>query len=334
MNIDRLGLVPPAAAGNPTLRPERQREIEAGFDISAIEDRVGLSFTWYDQVTDDLLLTRPFAPSTGVNTMLDNVGQLSNWGIELQLNTINFDRPAFRWGSTVIFSQNRNRVDRLIGDPFLAGYTNWVEEGQSLGMHRMWGYARDGGGNIIFDEAGLPVRSARDTVIVGSPWPDYTASLRNEFRVGESWTFSFLLDGQFGHQIWNQTRRIQDIFGAGPLFDEVLQACAAGIGEQCAHAQARRVRIQSIWEAYLEDASFVKLRDAALRYSVPANVAQRLGVGGVQVEVMGRNLYTWTGYSGYDPEINMFGLSTVERGTDFAVFPNAREVSLGIRLNY
>jgi TonB-dependent starch-binding outer membrane protein SusC len=338
INIDRLGLVPLAVGGNPELRPERQREVETGIDISTAGDRIGLSFTYYDQLTDDLLLSRVFAPSTGMSSMLDNVGSLSNRGIEAELNTVNVSRDNFRWSSTFIFSRNRNRVEQLEGDPFFVGYTNRVEEGHPLGVHYMPSYSRDAQGNIRFDTDGLPIihRNADGVIerqIVGNPWPDYTASMRNSLDIGNSWTLAVLLDGQFGHEIWNQGRRIMDIFGAGPLFDEVLQACQIGQAE-CQAAQNRRVRLQSIWESYLEDASFVKLRELTARYTVPATVAQRVGAGGIQLELMGRNLFTWTDYTGYDPEINMFGLSTVERGTDFAVYPNAREISFGVRVNY
>jgi TonB-dependent starch-binding outer membrane protein SusC len=330
INIDRLGLVPLAVGGNPELRPERQREFETGFDVSTVNDRVGLSFTYYNQLTEDLLLSRVFAPSTGVSSVLDNVGSLSNRGIELELTTVNVNRDNFRWGSTFIFSRNRNRVEELEGDPFFVGYTNRVEKGHPLGVHFMAAYSRDAQGNIRFDADGLPIlhRDEAGTIerlIVGNPWPDFTASFRNSFDIGNNVTFAFLLDGQFGHEIWNQGQRIMDIFGAGPLFDRVLR------GEI---TPAERTRIQSIWEAYLEDATFVKLREVTARYRVPASVAQLIGAGGINLEIMGRNLFTWTDYSGYDPEINMFGLSTVERGTDFAVYPNAREVSFGVRVNY
>jgi TonB-dependent starch-binding outer membrane protein SusC len=330
INIDRLGLVPLAVGGNPELRPERQREFETGFDISTAGDRIGVSFTYYNQLTEDLLLSRVFAPSTGVSSILDNVGSLSNRGIEAEVNTVNVNRDGFRWSSTLIFSRNRNRIEELVGDPFIVGYTNRVEEGQPLGVHYMASYSRDAQGNIRHDDAGLPIlhRDAAGTVerqIVGNPWPDFTASFRNSFDIGTSVTLAFLLDGQFGHEIWNQGQRIMDIFGAGPLFDRQLK------GEITA---AERTRLQSIWEYYLEDASFVKLREVTGRYRIPATIAQRVGAGGIQLELTGRNLFTWTDYTGYDPEINMFGLSTVERGTDFAVYPNAREISFGVRVNY
>lgn len=324
VNVGRLGLVPLSAAGNPELKPERQREYELGVDVSAVSDRVGLSVTYYNQLTDDLLLSRLFAPSSGVGSVLDNVGSLSNKGLEIELNTINMAGRNFGWNTTVIYSRNENEVIELEGDPFYVGYGNRIEEGQPLGVLYLPAYERDAQGNIVFEAEGLPARSP-GRAIVGNPWPGYSASLRNEFTIGENLTASFLLDGQFGHEMWNQTARIMDIFGAGPLYDRLLR------GEV---TQTQRARIQSIWEAYVEDASFVKLRDASLRYSVPARFAQRLGANGMQVELQGRNLYTWTDYSGYDPEINMFGLLTVERGVDFAVYPNAREISLGIRLNY
>jgi hypothetical protein len=143
--------------------------------------------------------------------------------------------------------------------------------------------------------------------------------------VGDNWSASVLFDGSFGAELWNQTRRIMDIFSAGPLYDQLLR------GEI---TQDYRARTQGIWEAYLEDATYIKLRDLTIRYQTDADWVRRLGAGNAQLELVARNLVTWTDYSGFDPEINMFGLSTVERGTDFAVYPNPRTIGLGIRLTY
>lgn len=323
ININRAGLVPSSQIGNPELKPERQREFELGADVSVFGERADIGFTYYNQYTKDLLLTRPFAPSTGLGTILDNVGELSNKGVELQLNTVNVDRGPFRWSSSVIYSRNKNEIEKLEVAPFTVGYTNRVEEGQPIGVHYMSSFERDASGNIVTDDDGLPVNGG--VRIVGNPWPEWTGSFSNEFQYGSNWSASFMFDGQFGHELWNQTQRIQDIFGAGPLFDRLLR-------EEI--TQAERARVQSIWESYLEDASFIKLRQVALRYTTSGDWLRSIGAGGLQLELLGRNLFTWTDYSGYDPEINMFGLSTVERGTDFAVYPNARVYTLGVRLNY
>jgi TonB-linked SusC/RagA family outer membrane protein len=326
VNINRAGLIPLAQIGNPDLKPERQREFEVGVDLSVLGERADIAFTYYNQYTKDLLLSRPFAPSTGLGTILDNVGELSNKGVELELNTVNVQRGPFRWTSTVIYSRNKNKVEKLDVAPFTLGYTNRVQEGHPIGVHYMAAYQRDPAtGEILTDAVGPLGTGTANPQIVGNPWPEWTGSFSNELEIGSHWSASFMLDGQFGHELWNQTQRIQDIFAAGPLFDQLLR-------EEI--NQATRARIQGIWEAYLEDASFVKLRQVALRYSTNGGWLSHIGAGGMQLELLGRNLLTWTDYSGYDPEINMFGLSTVERGTDFAVYPNARVYTIGVRLNY
>jgi TonB-linked SusC/RagA family outer membrane protein len=322
-NINRLGLVPLSTAANPNLKPERQREWEAGLDVSVLADRVGLAFTYYDQRTKDLLLARQFTPSAGYASILDNVGVLSNKGIELELNTSNIEQRNFAWSSRLIYSRNRNRIEELEVDPYTVGYTNRIQEGQPLGVHFMPGFQRDENGKILLDAQGLPLPPV--TQIVGNPWPDFTASLFNEFRLGSSWSASVLFDGAFGHDLWNQTRRIMDNSQAGPLYDKRLRNEVTS---------AYRVRLVSIWESYLEDASYIKLRDLSVRYSTDASWIRRIGASRAQFEIVGRNLVTFTDYTGYDPEINMFGLNTVERGTDFAVYPNPRTVGFGVRLTY
>ena len=322
-NINRIGLVHLAAAGNPNLKPERQREYEIGFDAGLFQDRVGLAFTYYDQYITDLLLTRPFPPSSGYGSVLDNVGELSNKGLELQVNTRNVDVPDFGWNTTFTFSRNRNKVEKLAGSPFTEGYNNYVAEGHALGVWKLFDVKRDANGNVIEDDVG-PVRT--DTsVVMGDPNPDFQASLRNELRLGRNFTANILLDGVFGHDVWNQTVRIMDIFSAGPLYDRLLK------GEI---TQAYRARIQGITGEYLEDASFVKLREISVSYLLPESFVDRLGFRSMSLEVAARNLYTFTDYTGYDPETNMFGTSTVARGTDFATYPNPRTFSFGVRAGF
>lgn len=324
ININRSGLVHLANPGNPALKPERQREWEAGFDASFLNDRVGVAFTYYDQYVKDLLLTRPFAPSTGYGSVLDNVGELSNKGVELQINTRQIERPNLGWNTTFNFSRNRNEVVRLAGSPFTEGYNNRVMEGEPLGVWFLFDFQRDQNGEIIHDANGLPLRATTQTVM-GDPNPDFTASLRNELRLGRNLTASVLLDGVFGHDVWNQTVRIMDQFRAGPLWERELR------GEVPAGYTARYITSTG---AYLEDGTFVKLREVSLAYNVPREFTQRLGLSSLTLELGGRNLKTFTDYRGYDPETNMFGTSTVARGTDFATYPNPRVWSFGVRAGY
>ncbi|NLG63474.1 MAG: TonB-dependent receptor, partial [Candidatus Cloacimonetes bacterium] len=322
INIDRTGLTHLGNPGNPALKPERQREWEAGFDASVLDDRVGIAFTYYDQHIEDLLLSRVFAPSTGYTSILDNVGVMTNKGVELQLTGVIMDRPGFGWNATMNYSRNRNKVVELAGGDFTVGYLNRVAEGKPLGIFFGSGYERDANGNVVYDEIG-PVRAATSQYI-GDPNPDWQGSLLNEFRIGRNVRINFLLDGMFGHDMWNQTVRIMDTFAAGPLAEKVSR------GEI---SQDTRARIQGMFEPYVEDATYVKLRQLTLTYDI-SDWAGRLGLSNASVEVGGRNLYTWTDYTGYDPEINMFGTNTVERGVDFAVYPNPRQFTFGVRMSY
>ncbi|CAA9340631.1 MAG: Outer membrane TonB-dependent transporter, utilization system for glycans and polysaccharides (PUL), SusC family [uncultured Gemmatimonadetes bacterium] len=326
VNITRQGLVHSPRAGNPSLKPERQREVEAGFDASFLDERLGVTFTYYDQYVTDLLLPRPFTPSTGYFDVLDNVGELSNRGMELELRSTNVDRPRFGWNTTFIYSHNRNRVEKLAGTAFAStsGYPTRVAEGYALGEFWMPTFRRDSAGNILLNEAGNPLPSLTPE-FVGSPWPDFNASLTNEFRVGSRLTAGFQLDGAFGQQVWNQTRRIMDRFQAGELYERQLR------GEV---TNAYRLAYFGIQSEYLEDGSYVKLREASLRYNAGRGLARAIGAGNLQFELIGRNLHTWTEYTGYDPEINLFGAATAARGIDFAVYPVPRTVTLGMRATY
>lgn len=334
INISRSGLVHLANPGNPSLKPERQREVEVGFDAGLFSDRIGLSFTYYDQYIKDLLLQRPFAPSTGYAAVLDNVGELSNKGLELELNTRNLDRPELGWSTTFNFSLNRNRVERLAGSPFTEGYNNYVAEDHALGVWRLVDFQYDTDGRVSVDDAGLPVLNTTPT-IVGDPNPDFQASLRNELRLGRSLTATVLLDGVFGHDVWNQTARIMDLFLAGPTYDKQLRGESVTVGgREFLVTNAFRTRYAAATASYLEDATFVKLREISLAYSIPERLISGLGLGTLSLEVTGRNLFTITDYTGYDPETNMFGTSTVARGTDFATYPNPRTFSFGVRAGF
>jgi outer membrane receptor protein involved in Fe transport len=322
-NINRLGLVHLSNPGNPNLKPERQREIEAGFDASLFDNRLGLAFTWYNQYVKDLLLTRTFPPSTGYASVLDNVGELSNKGIELQLTGRIIDRPDLGWTSTFNFSRNRNKVEELAGPAFTDGYFNRVEEGHALGVWFLRDFQRDENGNIVNDANGLPI--VAPAAIVGDPNPDFQASLQNEFRIGRSITANILLDGVFGNDVWNQTIRIMDLSRAGPLYDRQLR------GEI---TDAYRTRYITATAAYLEDGTFVKVREVSLTWELPASLYSGLGMSALNLEFAGRNLYTFTDYKGYDPETNMFGTFTVARGTDFATYPIPRTFSIGARASF
>jgi hypothetical protein len=350
------GLRPNLVAPNSGLKPERQREWEAGFEAGVLRDRASLEFTYYDKATRDLVLSVPLALTTGFSSQFQNIGRLSNTGMELTLSTVNMQGRRFGWTSRLGYARNRNRIERLnaSSDTLVFDYLNAVIEGQPIGVFFGAFYPRDDAGNIILagprnaagfwvvtpDGRRVPSRargfspSRNDSSIVlrkviGDPNPDFTASLQNTFTLGNSLELSVLLDGRFGNDVANFTRRSGDFFGSS------ANAGIESSNDTTVGTFTRNADRNLLYEEFIEDGTFVKLREVALQLRLDQPWVHRFTGGHTAtLRLAGRNLHTWTGYSGMDPEINLFAASTVSRGVDFATTPIPRTFSVGLGLDF
>jgi TonB-dependent SusC/RagA subfamily outer membrane receptor len=331
VNNDRVGVVNSLALGNDVLRPERQREVEFGADMGFLNERLNLEATVYDKKVTDALLSRPLPTSSGYSSILDNIGEISNRGLELLLRSQNVDRPNFRWGTTVTYSTNRNRVDKLIGSPFTLGYANRVEQGQPVGYFYAELPAKNAAGTDSLDANGLIVRrSPTVSGKVGDPNPDWLGSFLNEMDVGRSLHFRVLLDGSFGGDVLNFTKRTMDTFGTSA--EVAKELLPVGDPNRVAPGYARSKRF--FYGEYTEDGSFVKLREISMTYDLMPSLARAVRAQNLALTLSGRNLYTWTKYSGFDPEMNLFGQLTVERGNDFGTYPIPRMFTVGLQASF
>ena len=333
VNNDHVGVVNSLALGNSELRPERQREVEFGADMSFFSDRLYLEATAYSKKVTDALLIRPQPASSGYTSKLDNIGEISNKGFELLARTRNYESPTVSWSSTITYSRNRNRLDKLLGAPFTLGYANRVEQGQPIGYFYAEFPEMDADGNVVLDAAGLIARSPVATRVsgkVGDPNPDWLGSLINEVSIGRRFQFRFLLDGSFGGDVLNFTKRTLDTFGTSA--EAALEFLPPGDPNRVTPGYARSKRF--FYGQYTEDGTYVKLREVSATFDLAPSLARSVRAAGLALTLSGRNLYTWTDYTGFDPEMNLFGTLTVERGNDFGTYPIPRMWSLGIRATY
>ncbi len=331
----RPGRVPSVQLGNEGLKPERETEIEGGFEAGLFDDRLSVDFTYYRDRTEDLILSVPQPPSRGIAFQLQNIGELVNRGWELSLSTVNLSRENVTWRSRLSLAGSENEVQRLVTaqDSILFGYLTWVIEGQPLGVFYGWHYARDESGNIILGEDGIPDRAFNENgvasqQILGDPNPDLIASLANSVSLGPNLELYVLLDGRFGNEVANFSRRISEFFGADPKIAEEIS------GERPQGYYARNVARLLTYEEFIEPGWFVKLREVSASYRFTQPWVANFGAAGLTVRVAGRNLYTWTDYSGLDPEINLFGFNTVARGVDFANAPIPRAYSASLTFEF
>jgi len=329
------GRVPSTQLGNPELRPEREREFEAGFEASLLDDRVGLDFSAYWDETEDLILSVPLPTSRGISSQLQNIGVIENRGWELSLTTVNLTRENFSWRSRLSLGGNENEVKELVteADSILVGYLNWVIEGQPVGVFYGWFYDRNEDGTLKLDAAGKPrrARNAQNVParrILGDPNPDLLASLANTVNWGQNLEFYVLLDGRFGNEVANFSRRITQFLGSDPIMIEEIN------GTVVPGYYGRNAERFNAYEEYIEPGWFVKLREVAATWRVDPRWVQAFGASGMSLRIAGRNLYTWTDYTGLDPEINLFAANTVAIGVDFSNVPIPRNYSISATFNF
>lgn len=165
---------------------------------------------------------------------------------------------------------------------------------------------------------------------LGDPNPDWIGSLLNEVQIGRNVRLRVLLDGTFGNDVLNFSRRILERFGAGREVERELLPFGHPDKLPTGYLSAQF----NIFEEYLEDGGFVKLREVSASYRLGDELARRLKARSIELTLAGRNLYTWTDYTGYDPEMNLFGQRTVERGNDFATVPIPRTWTFGVRATF
>ncbi len=319
------GLVPSTQLGG-TIKPERQREVEVGADFSLLSNRLGIELTYYDQHIDDLLLFRTLSPSTGHSRALQNVGTMDNTGLELLVRAIPLARPNLRWESTFTYSTNKNKVNGIEdGRLIIPNSFSQVSaiNGEPLGVFFSTAFERDAQGNIANDENNLPVQAA-DRKIIGDPNPDFTASWINQIKLGQNWSLRMQWDAIIGGDVFNFTRRLAALSAFGVLTDyerELNGELPAGYNS----------RVFRIFEQWIEDGSFVKLRELSASYRWQPQLS---GLSSIQLSLIARNLLSIDNYSGYDPETNIAGQRTAVRGFDFVEVPIPRSIAFRISLNH
>ncbi|HYS20968.1 MAG TPA: SusC/RagA family TonB-linked outer membrane protein [Gemmatimonadales bacterium] len=318
------GLTVPGIAGSPDIKPERQTEIEGGVDAILWGGRGTLELTLYQKSVSDLLLPHTLAPSTGFTSQFLNGGKLRNRGIEVALGYAPLNRPDFQWVSRASFWMNRSRVMELPG-----GDTTGFRVG-GFGCSDGCFFLKPGQsatsifGNKGLDQSGVCCALGK----IGDASPDFKLAWTNEMTHG-AWNFSMLWDLQHGANVINLTKLLYDLGQvtqdyANPL--TAAQATARGCTGSTVLGQCRLTQYGLYTGTYTERASYLKMREVTLTWSLPPSVVAHLWAGArdVRLSLSGRNLIVITPYTGMDPEVSNFGNQPVQRNIDVAPYPRSR----------
>jgi TonB-linked SusC/RagA family outer membrane protein len=207
-------------AGNPDIRPETKKEWEIGADLRFIKDRISLNATYYDNVTEDLIIPIDLPASSGFGSITTNAAEIENKGIELELTGRAVASDNFTWDINLNWSRNRNLVTDLAGveEISLGGFTGSTSsavEGQPLGV--IWGDAtlRDENGNLVLTEAGFP-QLAPSPQVLGDPNPDWRGGLGTTLSY-KGFSLNAWLESSQGGDVWNGTRGALAFFGKAAM---------------------------------------------------------------------------------------------------------------------
>jgi len=346
--VTAISALSSAASGNANLKAERGQELEAGFEASLFHSRAGVDLTWYSKHTYDALIPVSVAPSTGFGnsgytTALQNVGTLSNRGIEVALFGTPVSTKAFAWETRLNYSHNSNKLDSFNGsrtDPIQVGYafTQRHAEGYPVGAFFGWDVKRNADGSPALTAAGIA--QPGDTTYIGSPLPTREMGFSNTFTLLRNLRLYAFLDYKGGFYQYCATcqRRDQD---GNTLKEVTLEAQLAannknnpaGTGTAAnMPADLAIIRSGSTLQ-YFSKADFVKLREVSLTYSLPTAMARRFGSTGMSLSLAGRNLGIWTDYMGTDPEGNIEGDADFIR-YDYMTVPATRRLVATLNVSF
>lgn len=295
--------------GDPNIIPENSTEFEFGLDARLFE-KVNFEATYYIRSVFDLILPRALPSSSGFTSETTNLADLENKGLELSLNIDAINNESFKWNSGLQFWFNRSEITRLDIDPF-------APPGAGFGL----------GLGTFFIEEGQPITQLVGTknsvrTQLGNTEPDFQLTFNNQFTLFKNIDLSLLLHMKEGGDNLNLTKFLTDLGRTTPDLDT--------------QAGKDRVASGTNAERFIEDASYLRLREAAIYYRFPKNIVKSWGgvVDNIKLGLSGRNLFTITDYTGYDPEVSVNGSAGLSSGLDVTPFPSSRQFYFHLNVNF
>lgn len=299
----RSGFTVTGAQGNSELEPETSEELEFGADIGLADNKVNIAATYYIRDVNDLLYDRSLPTSSGFGNEIRNDLDLRNRGFEFQLGLNPFRNPNFEYSTTMNFWLNRSEITRLGIEDGSEGedIPGFVPPGVAFGL----------GLGTFFIEEGNPITALYNNVdgvptITGDTEPDFQFGWSNNFTIQRNLDVNFLFHWRQGSELLNLTRLLTDLGGTTPReFDDL--------------------------EGFIEDGSYFRLREAGITYRIPL---QSDFIQGLKVGVSGRNIFTITDYSSYDPETSTKGGSGLSTNIEVTPFPSSRQFYFHLGVNF
>ncbi|SMO38569.1 SusC/RagA family TonB-linked outer membrane protein [Solitalea koreensis] len=309
--------------GNDQIEQERQKEFETGFDIGFLDGKIAFDATFYNKKASQLIFTQNVEPSSGFVQRVLNGGTLRNQGVELGLTFIPFEKTNFKWNFHTGFWLNRSKMLELDIPPFnVGGFSNTlgsfrIEQGKSptqiVGLDDTNG---DGVSDGVF--------------VLGNSEPRFQMNFANEFVIYKNVTLSFLLHWKYKGDNINLSQFLNDLGGTSHDYDRDDD----GNGVNNATQRINSVGVTS--RIFVQDASYVRLRDIGLYYTFPSSMMKdtfKGVVSSIKLGLSATNLFTITPYDSYDPEVSNFGTG-FSSNVEVTPYPSAKRMFFHISVDF
>lgn len=305
-----VGIITPTTLGDPTIQPERQKEFEIGVDAGLFNNMVTLELTWYNKKVEDLILQADNEPASGYTFRWANAGALENKGGEIGVNVNAFDTEDFSWQSGISWFKNKSEITKLTVNSFdTQGFgtglgTFRIEEGKSATQI----VGNDANGNVV---------------VLGDAEPDFQMSFNNSLKY-KNFSLSFLWHWKKGGDNVNLSRLLSDFGGTSADYDKISLDPAGVMNNGDYRIGAF---LDGFADPFVEDASYLKLREIGLYYNIPNSTLQKLfngTISTVKVGLSGHNIISIFDYNSYDPEVSNFGSAAAGIGIEVAPFPSSK----------
>ena len=345
---------------NPDLKWETTKQTDIGIDLSVLGGRISLVADYYYKKTIDLHYDKILPYYTGYSSQTQNIGSKQNKGWEFSLNTQNLVGDL-KWSTSVNIALNKEKVLDLGDDQYFytngsggalgAGFneTGIVQVGKPLG--NFYGYVFDGiyqnqaevnklssstarvGAVKFKDLDGDGKITTEDRTIIGNANPDFIFGIGNDFSY-KDFDLSFLFQGTYGNDIMNlMTVTFSELpsnsNNTGNAFRYVKDSWR---GEGTSNTQqALNEGVGPASTRFIEDGSYIRLKNLTLGYTLPKSLTSQWGISNLRLYISGQNLFTITGYSGYDPEVSS-RTGNYNLGFDGGSYPAIRSYTFGLNL--
>ncbi len=318
--------------------------------MSTFKNRIEIEFDYYTRNTRDLLLNVEIPGTSGFSTQFKNVGNLENKGFEITLNTTNISSHDFRWTSSLNFAKNKNKITNLNGQ-ILGTDVNKAIEGLPLGVFytKEFAGADPANGDALYykntlksdgslDRSTTNDYNAAADVVVGDPNPDFVYGFGNTLSY-KGIVLDILLQGVSGNQIYNGGGQYMSASGSNGFDNQTLDQLDAwqNPGDITMIPEARLFYPNGTDPSsrFISDGSYLRVKAVTLSYSLPASIISRFKISNAKIYARAQNLFTFTKYEGWDPEVNAdYQADNINLGQDFYSAPQVKTIVFGINLSF